>query len=92
MGLMNALSEKIRYPRSATITGKGGTVYVRFVVERDGSITNVKIIKGVSKSFDNEALRAVRSLGRMSEPAKVNGIPVRSYMDIPITFYFSPKR
>lgn len=65
-----------------TIVGK---VFVGFVVEQDGSITNIEILKGLHKACDTEAKRIV-SLMPNWKPAEIQGKPIRSKMMLPITF------
>lgn len=79
------LSENIDYPEIAIQMGDMGKVYVEFVVERDGSISNIKVLKGVSKELDREAKRVVRSFPAW-KPGEKDGEAVRSPCRIPINF------
>lgn len=79
------LIENTKYPEISRQMGDQGKVYVKFVVERDGSISGIEIIKSVSKELDREAKRVVRSMPRWS-PGEKNGEPVRSVCRIPINF------
>lgn len=79
------VSNNMNYPAQAIAMGSEGKVYVEFVVEKDGSISNRKISKGLCASCDNEALRLVASAGRWS-PGKQRGIAKRQRMMLPITF------
>lgn len=83
--LMKWLSANIRYPESAQENNIEGRVVVKFVVERDGSITQPIIVKGVNKDLDNEALRVVGNMPKWT-PGKSNGEPVRCYYTIPVNF------
>lgn len=74
-----------QYPQDAVDMGDQGTVYVKFIVERDGSITNISIERGVTPSLDREAKRIVRNL-KTWEPGLVAAEPVRTVMRMPITF------
>lgn len=65
-----------------TITGK---VFVEFVIEKDGSVTNIKVVKGLHKSCDEEAIRLISILPKF-KPGEQSGIPVRMKMVMPITF------
>lgn len=82
---MKWLNENINYPLQAAEAGIQGTVQVGFVVEKDGSISQVKILKGVHSLLDNEALRLVRGMPKWI-PGKQNGNAVRAYFTQPIRF------
>lgn len=75
----------LKYPSAAARANKGGRVFVSFVVNTDGSIQDVKLIKGVGFGCDEEAIRVIKSMPRWN-PAKQNGKPVRSIFTQPITF------
>lgn len=79
------LSKNIRYPAVAEENGVQGRVIVTFVVERDGSITDVKVIKSVDPSLDKEAMRLVKSMPNWI-PGKQNGQAVRVKFTLPVTF------
>ena len=83
--LMKWLSNNIRYPESAQQNDIQGRVIVRFVVEKDGSIGAANIVKGVDKDLDREALRVVKKMPHW-QPGKNNGVAVRSYFNLPVTF------
>lgn len=83
--LMKFIQENIVYPEIEREMGNQGKVYVRFVVEKDGSVTNVEVMRGVSMGLDREAKRVVRLLPKFN-PAKLNGKPVRSRYAIPVIF------
>jgi protein TonB len=79
------LAQNISYPEKAQNEGKQGRVTVQFIVEKDGSLTNVKIVEGVSPELDAEAVRVIRSMPKWI-PGKQRGVNVRvSYM-LPIQF------
>lgn len=61
-GLMKYLSDNIRYPEAAKVAGIQGRVTVVFVVDKDGSITNVKTLRGVDAELDKEAIRVISSM------------------------------
>lgn len=79
------LSENIKYPEIAMEMGDQGKVYVEFVVEKDGSITQLKVLRGVSKEIDKEAKRVVGTMPKW-EPAETKGESVRARCRIPIKF------
>lgn len=83
--LMGYLRDNIHYPTVAAENGVQGRVVVGFVVERDGSITDVKILRGVDPSLDREAMRVVKSMPRWN-PGKQNGSAVRVKYQIPVSF------
>ena len=83
--LMKWLSSNIRYPESAQQNGTQGRVIIRFVVEKDGSISDVKVAKGVDKELDNEAVRVVKRMPKW-QPGKNNGQAVRTAFNLPVTF------
>ena len=83
--LMKWLSNNIRYPESAQQNGVSGRVIVKFVVEKDGSISNATIAKGVDRDLDQEALRVVKRMPKW-QAGKNNGQAVRSYFTLPVTF------
>ncbi len=84
-GLMQFLSMSVRYPLEAEENGIQGRVIVSFVVERDGSITDVRVVKSVHPSLDREAVRVVKSMPKWI-PGKQKGSPVRVKYTTPITF------
>ncbi len=83
--LMKWLGNNIRYPESAQQNDIQGRVIVKFVVEKDGSIGQVHIAKGVDKDLDREAIRVVKKMPKW-QPGKNNGVAVRSYFTLPVTF------
>ena len=83
--LQKFLRENVQYPPEARTAGWQGTVMTEFVVEKDGRISNVKVLMGVTESLDNEAVRVIKSLPKW-KPAENNGATCRSYFSIPITF------
>jgi len=83
--LQKFLSSSVKYPRIATENGIQGKVFVNFVVDRSGSISNVKIIRGVDQSLDQEAMRVVKSMPKWI-PGKQNGEAVRVSFTVPINF------
>ncbi len=83
--LFEYLSKNIKYPVVAEENGIQGRVIVTFVVERDGSITDVKVVKSVDPSLDKEAQRVVRTMPKWI-PGKQNGSAVRVKFTVPVTF------
>ena len=83
--LMQYLSSNIHYPAVAAENGVQGRVVVGFVVERDGSITDVNVMRSVDPSLDREAVRVVKAMPRWT-PGKQNGSAVRVKYQVPVTF------
>lgn len=83
--LMQYLSSNIKYPVVAQENGVQGRVVVSFVVERDGSITDVQVARSVDPLLDREAQRVVRSMPRWI-PGKQNGQAVRVKYNVPVAF------
>ena len=83
--LMQYLANNIKYPVVAQENGVQGRVVVSFVVEKDGSISDVKVVRSVDPSLDREAQRVVRSMPRWI-PGKQNGSAVRVKYNVPVSF------
>ena len=83
--LIDYLLQNTRYPAEAMKEEITGEVVVEFVVERNGMITNAKVIKAVAPSLDQEALRVVTNMPNW-EPGTKNGLRMRSQLTIPINF------
>ncbi len=83
--LMAYLRDNIHYPTVAAENGVQGRVVVGFVVERDGSITDVNVLRSVDPSLDREAMRVVKGMPRWT-PGKQNGSAVRVKYQVPVTF------
>lgn len=83
--LTSYLSSNVKYPVVAQENGVQGRVVVSFVVERDGSITDVKVVRSVDPSLDREATRVVKSMPNWN-PGKQNGSAVRVKYNVPVSF------
>ena len=83
--LIDYLLQNTRYPAEAMKEEITGEVIVEFVVERNGMITNAKVVKSVAPSLDQEALRVVTNMPNW-EPGTKNGLRMRSQLTIPINF------
>ena len=83
--MMKFLSENVKYPEEAFSKGIEGRVIANFIVETDGTITNVKVIKKVSDEIDAEAVRLIKSMPKW-KPGMQNGKPVRVKYTIPVSF------
>ncbi len=83
--LMSYIATNIRYPKKAVDKGIQGRVVVGFVVERDGSISHVKIARGINRLLDNEAIRVVKGMPKW-KPGKHKDKIVRTRYHLPISF------
>ena len=82
---MNYLRANTRYPAAAQKAGIEGRVIVSFIVESNGSVSNVEIVRGVDSDLDQEALRVVRQMPEW-KPGKQDGSTVRVKFHLPIKF------
>ena len=83
--LLEYVFKNIKYPQIARETGIQGRVFVGFVVEPDGSVSNVKILRGIGGGCDEEAMRVIKSLAKW-KPGKQRGKAVRVSYQIPVVF------
>ena len=79
------VQENIKYPTVAAENGIEGTVFVKFVVDTDGGISNVTTMRGVDPALNEEAMRVIRNAPNW-EPGRQRGRPVRVQFTIPIVF------
>lgn len=79
------ISKHIKYPASAKRMGMEGKVFIGFIIEKDGSLSNIEVLKGVHKACDDEALRVMKLVPKFI-PGEQRGEPVRVRMTIPIHF------
>lgn len=79
------LNSNIKYPDVAQENGVQGRVIVESIIEKDGSMSDVKVIRSVDPSLDREALRVVKAMPKWT-PAKLKGIPVRTKCTTPVVF------
>ena len=84
-GLMQYLSQNIRYPEAAKNAGKQGRGTVQFVVEKDGSISNVSTLRGVEPDLDKEAVRVISEMPKW-KPGTQRGEAVRVRYTVPVMF------
>ena len=83
--LVQYFSNNLRYPEEAQKAGIEGKVYVRFVVEKDGSISNINILREIGGGCGKEAVRVVRAMPKW-KPGRNKGEAVRSQFNLPIRF------
>ena len=89
--LYETLVKSIQYPEEARIKGAQGRAIVTFVVEKDGSISNARVVKSVDPSLDAEALRVINTMPKWN-PGKQNGEPVRVKYTAPVRFSLDAAR
>ena len=83
--LFQYLQKNIEYPEIAKESGIQGRVFVTFVVEEDGSVTDVRVLRGIGGGCDEEAVRVVKSMPKWN-PGKQRGKPVRVQFNLPVKF------
>lgn len=83
--LLKFVAENIKYPKQAVRMGVEGRVHVQFVVEKDGSLSDVQVLRGIGLECDNEAIRVIQTIPNFN-PGKQRGKPVRVKMVLPINF------
>ena len=83
--MYNFIGKHIEYPRIAKESGISGRVFISFVVERDGSVTDVHILRGIGGGCDDEAIRVIKAMPKWT-PGKQRGKPVRVQYRMPIKF------
>ena len=85
------IAQNVRYPANSYLNHIQGKVFVQFIIEHDGSLTNAKIIRPVSPDIDAEALRVINSSPKWL-PGIQNGRTVRVIFTVPITFRIQPQK
>lgn len=83
--LTEYVAKNLKYPQIARETEIQGRVFVGFIIEHDGSVSNVKLLKGIGGGCDEEAMRVIKSLPKWN-PGKQNGKTVRVSYQIPVFF------
>ncbi|HTK20103.1 MAG TPA: energy transducer TonB [Mucilaginibacter sp.] len=86
--LMDYLTTNMKYPDEAKKNGISGKVFVAFVVEKDGSLTDIKVIKSVSPELDEEAVRLMKESPKW-QPGSAEGVPCRVRYSLPVNFELS---
>jgi protein TonB len=81
----NFLLKHVHYPEMARMNDIQGTVYVEFVVDKDGKIKDAKVLRGIGGGCDEEAIRVIMSMPDWI-PGKQNGVPVPVYFNLPVKF------
>lgn len=83
--LLKFISENLRYPADGQENNIQGRVTLKFVVNPDGSVDRIEVIRGVDTSLDDEAIRVIKSLPNF-KPGKQGGVPVPVWFSIPVVF------
>ena len=83
--MLKYIMENIKYPKQIMEEGIQGRVTVSFIVEKDGRVSNVRLLRSVQPSLDKEAIRVVKSMPKWT-PGKQNGKPVRVRFNLPVMF------
>ena len=83
--MIKFLSKNINYPTVALEQGVQGSIYVQFVIWKDGSVREVKVLRGVDSPLSNEAIRVIKMMPNW-EPGTQRGIPVNTRYTLPIKF------
>jgi protein TonB len=84
-GMMKWIAEHIKYPEIAKENGITGKVFIQFVIDKDGRVTNVSVLRGVDPSLDKEALRVISAMPAWT-PGKQRGKAVKVSFQLPINF------
>ena len=87
---MSFIGENIQYPQDAQKAGIEGRVVCQFVVEKDGSINEVKVVRSINPALDQEAVRVIQSMPKWT-PGTVKNEPVRCMFFVPIAFSLKGK-
>ena len=83
--MMDFVAQNVQYPKEAMEKEISGRVLVGFIVEKDGSISETEIVKGIGGGCDEEAVRVVKAMPKW-KPGKQKGKPVRVHFMLPLTF------
>ena len=83
--MFSFIFKNMDYPSKALEDGVRGKVYVRFVIEKDGSVSNIEVMRGVSPELDEEAIRIVAYMPKW-KPQMCDGVPVRTEWMLPFHF------
>lgn len=83
--LATYISENIKYPEAAKEKGVSGRVFISFVIEKDGAVSNVEVARGIGKECDDEAVRVVKAMPKW-KPGLMKGKPVRVNYMLPVNF------
>lgn len=85
IAMLKYIMQNIKYPKQIMEEGIQGRVTVSFIVEKDGRVSNVRLLRSVQPALDKEAIRVVKSMPKWT-PGKQNGKPVRVRFNLPVMF------
>lgn len=85
-GLKNFLKKHLKYPEHLKNAGIAGNVFVEFIVDKDGSVIEVKILRSIHPDLDKEAIRVIKLTSKMWKPGRQDGKAVKVQMVIPVKF------
>lgn len=85
------LSENIIYPESARINGIEGKVFITFIVEKSGRLSNIKVMRRIPSVLDEEAIRVIKSMPKW-KAGRIRGKPVRVSLVVPVSFVLNPEK
>ena len=85
IAMLKYIMKNIKYPKQIMEEGIQGRVTVSFIVEKDGRVSNVRLLRSVQSALDKEAIRVVKSMPKWT-PGKQNGKPVRVRFNLPVMF------
>lgn len=88
LAMYDFIKEKLVYPEMWKGSGRKGKVYVEFLVQLDGTVTNERVLRGIDPEVNNEALRVVRSMPKW-KPGTIKGKPIVARLVLPV--YFKPE-
>ncbi|WP_345110293.1 TonB family protein [Hymenobacter algoricola] len=84
--VLQYISRGVRYPKEALQAGASGTVFVTFVVSKQGMVEQAKVIRGVQQALDQEALRLIQTMPAWQQPGRQGGQPVAVQYTVPVRF------
>lgn len=88
--ITNHISTQFQYPQEAREAGREGRVWIEFIIEKDGEVSNVAVKRSSGvQSIDDEGIRVMKLLPKMKSPAYVDDHPVRMYYLVPINARFN---
>lgn len=84
--LLSFVRKNLVYPNMAVENNKQGTLYVKFVVNEEGQVSQITLMNNLGYGLDDEAMRVVSKIPKFKSPGKVKGKPVKTYYQLPIKF------
>lgn len=85
-GMTTYFSENVKYPKAAVDKNAQGTIYVEFIVEKNGSVSNARTLRGGNALLQAEALRVINGMSNWKPAEDGNGNIVRTQMTLPVKF------